>query len=150
MQTKERSKENNMKLWNTPYRWSTRTIWKNISSNIWDITYGFKNIIRWIPIIWFDRDWDWSHLAQVMEYKLRLMSIEFEFRGHLVGSKINAKRCLIAAELCKRLREDEYQERAEKEFGISRCAFLISEQNTKDDKEYLGKLIGKYLNHWWD
>src|SRR3990172_2873091 len=32
-----------------------------------------KNIVRWIPILWNDADWDYGHLYDIMEFKIRNM-----------------------------------------------------------------------------
>jgi hypothetical protein len=66
------------------------------------------HVIRWLPILWRDRDWDWTYLMRIYEFKLRNMSKCFKKYGHHVNSDRDAKQVLIAAELCKRLYKDEY------------------------------------------
>lgn len=34
---------------------------------------GIKNIITWFPIIWYDKQWDYSNLFDIMLKKLELM-----------------------------------------------------------------------------
>lgn len=113
-----------------------------------DIRYGLRNLIRWFPIIWFDRDFDWDFLAQIMEFKLRRMALIFD-KGYHVGSENDARQCRICAELLKRMTEDNYHENARKAF---RGKFAIDHtmNMAKQDQRYLGVLIGKYLTHWWD
>ena len=67
---------------------------------------GIRNIIKWIPIIWYDIDFDWDPLAKIMEFKLRNMAESFRYNNHTVNCQDNAKDMLICAELLKRLRED--------------------------------------------
>ncbi len=55
------------------------------------IRYTFKsikNIIRWIPTLWNDRDWDGTYMHQIMKKKLEHMKEYFEttnidFEGRL-------------------------------------------------------------------
>lgn len=55
------------------------------------IRYTFKsikNIIRWIPTLWNDRDWDGTYMHQIMKKKLEHMKVYFEttnidFEGRL-------------------------------------------------------------------
>ena len=103
-----------------------------------------------MPVIWFDRDYDWLDLASVMEYKLRRSAVYFEKYGHHVGSDLDARRMRVCAQILKRLQDDDYFENAQKRFGDTRQAADFASKQSKNDKLYLGMLIGKYLNHWWD
>lgn len=136
-----------MKLFRVPYRWLPRTFFKNVSHIYHDIVCGFRNIFRWIPVIWFDRDWDYSDLLEVMEFKLKRMSKCLE-NGHLLNSPRYARQTQIAALLCKRIREDDYYG-GKRYAGWSHGA-LHGQAVREQDKEMLGKLIGKYIDHWWD
>lgn len=115
-----------------------------------DIYYGIRNVLRWTPVIWFDEDFDWACLAEVMEFKLNLMAEEFHSHGHHLNSELDARRCRTCAILLRRLIDDNYWEEAIKRFGESRLAATHSSQVQKNDQRYLGLLLGKYMNHWWD
>lgn len=52
------------------------------------IYHSFKNIIRWIPILWKDRDWDWHFLLIIIQFKLKRM--EKYHRKH--GTSLNANK----------------------------------------------------------
>jgi viroplasmin and RNaseH domain-containing protein len=77
-----------------------------------------------------------------MEFKLRDMSQNFKKHGCHVGAEKNAKRMLICAALLKRLSDDDYW-RMRKDFKQEN---VIREY----DKEYLFKLMNKYMFGWWD
>lgn len=131
-----------------PYRWLPRTIIPNLTSAGYDIVNGIINIIRWIPVIWSDRDYDWAFLARTMEYKLRRMSKLFE-HGHHVLAHRDSRRMLICAELLKRLHTESYV--------CHHSGRPITKASVQRDdmigvyyQEYLGKMIGKYLRGWWD
>lgn len=32
-----------------------------------------KHLLKWLPIIWQDRDWDWAYWAQLNSFKLQQM-----------------------------------------------------------------------------
>jgi len=114
------------------YRWLPRTILPNLYLFAYDIYIGIRNIIRWTPVIWYDRDYDWAYLAGIMEYKLRRMSKLFKEHGHHVNSDRDALETLICAELLHRLIEDDNRR-----------------QNDWYCKEF-GRRLGKYMLHWWD
>jgi len=106
----------------------------------WDIRNGIINIFRWIPVIWFDYDFDWEPLAKIMEYKLRRMEKVLRHGNH-VGCEKDARRILICAVLLKRLREDNYWEENKGKNTNYRAKY---------DQEYCFKLMSKYLRGWWD
>jgi hypothetical protein len=86
-----------------------------------------------LPIIFFDRWWDWAFFAKMMEFKLRYMSKMFKERGMSISAEKDAKKMLICAELLKRLREDEKEEN------------MLLFYN-----EYLFRLLKKHMRSWWD
>jgi hypothetical protein len=106
-----------------------------------DFYHGIKNIIRWIPIIWEDYDWDWEYLANIMEYKLRRMSKQFKKDSPWsYSANRNSKDTLICAELIKRIRADD-------DTGGN---YKIHSERMKSWNKMLGDIIGKRLQHWWD
>ncbi len=140
-----------MPLFHVPHRWLPRTAWTNIRHIFSDLTGGVANVIRWIPVIWLDRDYDWCYLAHVMEYKLRRMSKAFE-NGHHLHRARDARQTLICAELLKRLVTADYYDNADRVFHGKQehdWAKHISMQE-KQDQEYLALMFRKYLRHWWD
>ena len=39
-----------------------------------DLYQGIKNLVRWFPIIWRDRDWDDHYIFEVLKFKLKNQS----------------------------------------------------------------------------
>lgn len=133
-----------------PYRWTWSTAHKNVRSVAFDIWYGIGNIIRWTPVIWKDRDFDWLYLAAVMEYKLTRMARLFD-DGHLMNHDRKARECRVAATLLQRLLADEYDDAYEAVPKHELLKWLrANELRRKNDQRYLGLLIGKYMRGWWD
>ena len=114
--------------------------------------YGVGNLIVYFPLIWRDRDWDHAYLLQLMEFKFRRMAHLQEKYGNGLYADRYARQLRIAAHLCKRMTDDEcYHENARKAFVYpSRAWAKEISAVEKQDKEMLGRLIGKYLDHWWD
>lgn len=114
--------------------------------------YGVGNVVRWTPVIWVDFDWDYSFLLKIMEYKLGRMAKNLD-SGITVNSAHYARKARIAAELCKRINNDDYWEISRKLYPREdqwkhQHAYTISVQ--KQDQEMLGLIFTKYLRHWWD
>jgi hypothetical protein len=141
-------------MFRIPYKWSRRP-WSNISFMWYDLTHGIANVIRWIPVIWHDEDYDWAYLARIMEYKLRRMSKDTK-NWHVVGAEKDGREMLVCAELLRRLQRGwmGYWTNAEKRFGESfeKAKYIgkLAEEQEREDKALLGRIIGRHLNHWWD
>ncbi len=116
-----------------------------------------RNLWRWVPVIWRDRDYDWAFLAEMMETKLRWMGDCLE-HGYHVGCERDARRVRVCAALLRRLLNDEYMQNAgydEKTWKTlpekRRKQFVEhSQRMAGQDQTHLGRMIGKYLRTWWD
>jgi len=117
-----------------PYRWLPRTILPNLYHFVCDIFEGIKNIIKWAPIIWIDRDWDWYYLALIMKYKISNMAKYERKYGHHLNSKKDARNMEICVEYLKRLINDDVDE---------------WDRHPSYAKE-IGEILGKHMLKWWD
>lgn len=144
-------------IWRTPYRWRYKPL-TNIRWIFGDILGGIRNVIRWTPVIWFDADFDWEYLAAIMEYKLRRMSKGFQESQITVGAEKHARQTMVCAALLRRLRDDKYF--TEAGYNAARRDSLCNKERSRlakesieisrNDKRYLGLIMGKFLDHWWD
>jgi len=149
-----------MKLYGAPYRWTLGTIIPNLKSFYHQTIYGIENIIRWFPLIWRDRWWDWSYLADMMEYKLRHDAEQFEKRGMSISSKRDARRMRICAELLRRLSNETASEQRltrevvfdDSEAGIKKRRRLYKEIEELEAyyADYLFTTMRKHMRGWWD
>lgn len=139
-----------MPIFKTPYRWLPSTINRNISHAVYDIRHGIVNSFRWIPVIWFDHDYDWGFLNTILIYKLERMAKTME-NGHLMNCERRARQLRICATLCRRLRDEPYYDIAEMRHpGKGKFWAKMVADLGKQDQTLLGKMIGKYYTHWWD
>jgi hypothetical protein len=89
--------------------WSRNTLYSRLHWRIRYFLEGVKNIIRWIPTIYHDRDWDGNYILKILQKK-----IEFQRKG-----LINANRhteverdnryMTLALNLLERVRQEHYQ-----------------------------------------
>ena len=118
--------------------------------------------------------WDHSYFLELMETWLREASRMHNTKGHFTGNKKVARQMLVAATLCKRIREDDYQNPFWfGEVGIdsnikthsprSHVVFTYKPSKKifkycrkkqanqrKADLEMLTSIINKNLFGWWD
>lgn len=130
--------------------------WQQITGIWYDIYYGIGNLFSWFPIIWRDRDWDHVFLLNMMEKKFARMSHLQEFHGNTVSHMRYAKQLKIAKVLCKRLSAEPYYDIVKYRLGqdpkrrLTGLDYKISDSLKQQDKDMLGNLIAKYIDHWWD
>ena len=74
-----------------------------------DLYRGIKNLIKWFPIIWKDRDWDSHYIFRILEHKLTLQSDGISKRDIHVDAQRDAEIMLTCVRLMEKIREDYYQ-----------------------------------------
>jgi hypothetical protein len=50
--------------------WDRRSLFYRLHHKIRSFVYGVRNIVRWIPTIWKDRDWDHNYILEILKKKL--------------------------------------------------------------------------------
>lgn len=85
---------------------------KNVTS---DLKWRYKslkrsliNLVRWLPIIWKDRDWDKYYLETMLIAKLNQMATYFDTYGHHTYADYHAAKMRTASKLLLRIQDDYY------------------------------------------
>jgi hypothetical protein len=114
---------------------------------------GIKNIWKWFPIVWRDRDFDNYYIEQVLYFKLKNTYNFFISKNSVTNWEIeNQKKSLKALRICITILD-----RRLNDFYIMNFVPTESFEETKKiyaieerDERVLGALLGKYLSYWWD
>ena len=135
------------------------------------IFYGVKNIIRWLPVIWNDRQWDEHYLFRIMKKKLQLMGDFYVSDAPVAeGAENIANDIQRAIELLTYIMEEEYTHEAFEGYWDKYLtdfeAYL--EPFTKEQRELFNKcdiqaealyeqymtelcnLFKQKVRNWWD
>ena len=97
-------KEYNNWYWKV-YRW-----WKWEAKHFHrDIAQGFRNLWKWFPIVWRDRDWDNHFIFEALKFKLKNTADYFEEKQRFVGWEDEVKYIRICKKLITRIQNDYYQ-----------------------------------------
>lgn len=110
---------------------------KNIYSEIRGFKRGIKNIIKWIPIIYKDADWDYEFLIDILIFKLKSME-EFYFSDK--PWRVNAE------QRGKQIREA--RTKLEEAFLDVRTPFTTDKHAQASDRAF--NVIKKNIFDWWD
>ena len=74
-----------------------------------DVIQGFKNLWRWFPIVWKDRDWDNHYIFEPIKFKLKNTAKYFETKQRFVGWEKEVKYLRICEKLIQKIQDDYYQ-----------------------------------------
>ena len=69
---------------------------------------GIKNLWKWFPTIWRDRDWDHYYIYQVLIHKLEKQAEFIGTRGFHTTAKQDAAKMRLCAKLARMQQEDFY------------------------------------------
>lgn len=133
---------------------------------------GIKNIISYAPLIYKDRDWDYSYLDIMIKFKLKRMSKILTKNNRHTCTEQNVKQINFCIKLLDRLEANDYThpdyEKVLEErvlTGIARVDFNLKNLYTEEefkiwmewenhwrsrDRRLLYQVFYKYIEEWWD
>ena len=83
-------------------------IWRKLH---WRIRYflgGCKNIIRWIPTLYEDKDWDHWHIYNILQKKIEFQRKELIYANRHMRVDCDNRDMTIVLNLIERVKEDYY------------------------------------------
>jgi hypothetical protein len=92
-------------LWEKIY---DKFYWKTIGWRLKQFRVSVKNLIRWFPIIWKDRDWDDHYIWEIMKNKLRWQAKYIGDRDWHTRAAVDAKRMRLCANLIDKVQDEFY------------------------------------------
>ena len=103
----EKSKEPNWleKIWESVYDF----YWKNLGWRIREFFRNIKNLWRWLPIIWKDRDWDDHYIWEILKTKLKHQSQYIGSRDIHTSAKYDAERMMWCVRLIDKIQDEFYE-----------------------------------------
>ena len=69
---------------------------------------NIKNLIRWFPIIWKDRDWDDHFIFEILKFKLQNQAKYIGERGHHTRAKRDAEIMMTCVRLIEKIQNEYY------------------------------------------
>ena len=73
-----------------------------------DIKQGIKNIIKWFPIIWNDRDWDHNYIYTILKSKLEFQSKCLSGYNRFESTSRNVQIINLCIKLIDRIQDEYY------------------------------------------
>ena len=115
-------------------------IFRKIKDFLIDIKCGVPNLIRWAPIVWKDRDWDFAYIDYIVIHKLeRMYKIYSSHESMICDEEENE----MAAQIKETL--DLFKQSSEIEW------WKTGNWEAEDQlRTQAYELIAKNSNRWWD
>lgn len=83
------------------WRWEAKYTFKNIKE-------GVKNLVRWTPIIWKDRNWDTHYIWEVLKFKLKSQAKYIGDKNRHESAKRDAEIMNLCVRLMERIQTEHY------------------------------------------
>jgi hypothetical protein len=74
-----------------------------------DFIRGVKNLWKWLPTVWQDRDWDPSYIYKVLQFKLEQQAYGISSRDRHTTAQRETELMLLCARLCWLQQEAAYE-----------------------------------------
>lgn len=74
-----------------------------------EFVQSVKNLIRWFPIIWKDRDWDTDFIWNILKFKLENQAKYIGTRGIHISAERDAEIMMLCTRLIEKIRSEYYQ-----------------------------------------
>ena len=107
--------------------------WKEIKYKVNGVRIGIRNLIKWTPIIWKDRDWDKHYILEVLLFKMKNQRDYMKSQGYQENSSriLPLEECIDLLEKVHNEWEN-YEEPAykkhEEQWGKSEFYFIPSKE----------------------
>lgn len=136
-------------------------------------TRRIKIIWHWLPIIWYDQDWDYGFTLIALHHKIRRTRLSIQRNAIISDYKKICKEMLVAESLLKRFMEGDYDlskldpelctcpenimtigERGQCIFHTCDYCRKFGMKKIRDTEqrhwEYMWQHISKNMQRWWD
>lgn len=122
--------------------------WNSTGKRLHKITWqGIKNLFRWFPLVWKDRDYDYSYIFYTLKFKIQNTADYIEKHKRYEGYERDVERMRLCVKLIDLLQDDyyqsEYQDYYETEFYTNEQ--ILQSNIIRDD---LDSYFAKYPNDY--
>ena len=124
--------------------------WDSIGWRISNFISKVKNIVRWFPIIWKDRDYDDSYIMEILKFKLSNQANYISKKDGHTRAQYDAQKMKLCVRLIEKFQEEyynlEYFDYFNMEVSFTECVDRpdCSEMNTTVTSERFDEYIKKY------
>lgn len=124
-----------------------------ISEPIWNLIRGIKNLWRWFPVIWKDRDWDSNYIFSIFKHKLLLQRKYIVKNNRHTRVDLDNRDMTICLNLIERIQEEyygmEYLDYEDSKFRFEKTGDKYDGKDTYEMKcDVISETYDTYLNKY--
>lgn len=106
----------------------------------YDIKYGISNLFKYFKIVWRDRDWDYIHFIELIDFKLAYMEKQFREHGNHTRAEFDADNIHKTRLAIKRILDDDYHDliyrQHDKKWGEATYDFIPCSYDENDKPKF--------------
>lgn len=125
----------------------------------WDAKYlpgniiqGIKNIFKWLPIVWKDRDFDYSYIIRALRFKIENTANYIEKHNRYEGNELDVQKMRLCLKLIDKINSDfyecEYQEYYKTNMFTEKLENGLHEYKSEVIEDNLDLYFKKYPNDY--
>jgi len=88
--------------------WDRNWLWRNLHWRVRYFIIGVKNIFKWIPTLYKDKDWDGWYIYNILQKKIEFQRQEIIYANRHTEVDRDNRDMTIALNLLERVKEDYY------------------------------------------
>ena len=88
--------------------WDRNPLWRNLHWRVRYFIIGVKNIFKWIPTLYKDKDWDGWYIYNILQKKIEFQRQEIIYANRHSEVDRDNRDMKIALNLLERVKEDYY------------------------------------------
>ena len=110
-----------------------------------------RKILRWIPILWRDRDWDYYHVYEILKQKLIDTEAYIRKEGVHLYNEVDADNIKTAIEMIEKVQTEYHLDKYMSEAtewtteGINKAT-----KDHDDARKELFDFLNNNIEKWWD
>ena len=108
------------------------------------------NLLRWLPIIWKDEQWDYYYIFEILKHKLLFTAEHTRKYGYHTSSNYDADRIMLCVRLIEKVQNEDYLIEFINDDNLTREKIIAGETKHFKAKRILFKLLDQYIERWWD
>jgi hypothetical protein len=109
-----------------------------------------KNLLRWLPIIWKDEQWDHYYILEILKHKLIFTADHTRKYGYHTNSKYDADRMMLSVRLIEKIQNEDYIEALINEDKLTADKIEAAYNKQNKARKLLFKILEQNLEQWWD
>ena len=88
--------------------WDRNWLWRNLHWRVRYFITGVKNIFKWIPTLYKDKDWDGWYIYNILQKKIEFQRKEIVYANRHTNVDRDNRDMTIALNLLERVKEEYY------------------------------------------